>query len=73
MTNVNFVDQRLRDLEIPSDILDRIYIGRCEGYGPKKWWACSRHLGEITDVNFWSKAKTVTEMIKWTNCKYVQM
>ena len=65
VTNIDMVDERLRNLEIPENFLDHIYVGRCAD--PEK--VCSVHAGDITDVNIWNRALSLQEMIEWTNCQ----
>ena len=65
ITNINFVDERLRNVMLPLDFLDMIYVGRCwddEIY--------SLHNGEITDVNIWNRALSLDEILGWTDCRY---
>ena len=65
VTNINHVDERLKNVEVPSDFLDIIYVGRCAEDGA----VCSLHNGDITDVNIWNRALSLDEMIGWTNCR----
>ena len=65
ITNINFVDERLRNVMLPTDFLDMIYVGRC--------WdneICSLHNGQITDVNIWNRALSLDEILGWTDCRY---
>ena len=64
MTNINHVDERLKNVTVPENLLDLIYAGRC----PKNTSYCSVHSGEITDVNVWNRAMDLEEMLAWTNC-----
>ena len=66
MTNINFVDERLKNVEVPSNFLDIIYVGRCADNSSD----CSQHSGDITDVNIWNRALSMDEMLGWTNCRY---
>ena len=58
------MDERLKNVELPSDFLDMIYVGTC--YNDE---ICSLHNGEITDVNIWNRALTLEEIIGWTDCR----
>ena len=69
MTNIDFVDERLKNVKVPSNFLDIIYVGRCADNSSD----CSLHSGDITDVNIWNRALSMEEMIGWTNCRYVKM
>ena len=60
MTNINHSDKDLTDLEIPSNFLDIIHIGRSTVHFD---------YGNITDVNIWNRALTLDEMLGWTNCR----
>ena len=53
-------------LEIPSNFLDIIHIGRSTEEGAKVHF----DYGNITDVNIWNRALTLDEMLGWTNCRY---
>ena len=70
MTNINSVDKNLEDVYVPSNFLDIIYIGRCNGKDLPWLKSCSLHFGKITDVNIWNRALTIDEMLGWTNCRY---
>lgn len=59
----NNADWRLKNVEVPKNVLDNIYFGRCKNNG------CSDHVGSLTDFNFWDHAKTVDQMVSWTNCQ----
>ena len=67
MTNINHVDESVRNAQVPEDLLDSIYVGRCVSDTEY----CSVHSGSFTDVNIWNRALSVDEMIRWTNCRYV--
>ena len=65
VTNVNgSYSEDLGKLELPEELLDMIYIGRCAD-GTEK---CSMHSGTFTDFNLWNQAFTDQEMVNWTNC-----
>ena len=65
VTNVNgSYTEDLGKLELPEELLDMIYIGRCAD-GTEK---CSMHSGTFTDFNLWNQAFTDQEMVNWTNC-----
>ena len=65
VTNINNIDEDMKNATVPEDVLDSIYVGRC--VGDKRY--CSSHLGSFTDLNIWNRALTVDEMISWTNCR----
>ena len=65
VTNQNSVQDGLRDVLIPENLLDLIYVGRCA----EEEQSCSVHGGDITDVNLWNRALSLQEMIDWTSCK----
>jgi hypothetical protein len=65
MTTVHRVDKNVELSTVPKDLLDIIYIGRCD----KRSQTCSRHAGDITDINIWNETLTTDQMIQWTNCK----
>ena len=44
LTNINFVDPRIKNAELTPDFLDTIYVGRCAEDGAQ----CSIHDGDIT-------------------------
>jgi hypothetical protein len=66
-TNVNFVAREVENVTIPSDLLQSFYIGRCPDGA--KFDDCSRHAGQFTDINVWSKPLSVEVMKQWTTCK----
>ena len=65
---MNLTDYAVKNVEIPSDFLDSIYVGRCKD----RQKTCSRHFGKITDVNIWNRALSVPESLSWTNCSNPQ-
>ena len=65
MTNLDSVQEGLKDVILPENLLDLIYVGRCV----KMEHSCSVHAGDITDVNLWNKALTFEEMTDWTSCQ----
>lgn len=58
----NDIDPRLKNVEVPSKVLESIYFGRCKDNG------CSDHVGSVTDFNLWDFAYSVDQMVKWTTC-----
>ena len=69
VTNINHVDENVRNVLVPEDMLDSIYVGRC--VSDKEY--CSVHAGSFTDVNIWNRALSNNEMIRWTNCRQVTL
>ncbi|XP_059095252.1 uncharacterized protein LOC131890013 isoform X2 [Tigriopus californicus] len=65
-TNVNGVDHRLEKIKLPSDLLQKIYLGRCP-------WnftdPCSKHNGMFTDFNLWDRPLSPKEILDWTGCR----
>ncbi len=62
---VDFEDNNIRLDGIPGDFLNHVYLGRC----PPADDDCSRHGGQISDFNMWSRPLTKQEMMDWTSCK----
>lgn len=58
--------QDLSQVVIPSDFLNKVYLGRCS-FDFKK--TCSTPEGELSDFNVWSRALSVDEMTAWTSCR----
>ena len=69
VTNINHVDENVRNALVPEDMLDSIYVGRCVSDTEY----CSVHAGSFTDVNIWNRALSINEMIRWTNCRQVKI
>ena len=70
MTNVNYVDESLKNATVPRDFLDSIYIGQYDVVTQTEFeFAIPVHYGSFTDVNIWSRALNIDEMISWTNCR----
>jgi hypothetical protein len=68
LLNINFIDNNLRDVQIPLELLQKVYLLRCSnGFDP----ACTTPGGTITDFNIWDSAMTADDMKEWTTCKYV--
>jgi hypothetical protein len=64
VTNIDNVDENMKNATVPEDLLDSIYVGRCASN-----MYCSIHSGSYTDLNIWNRAMSVDEMISWTNCR----
>ena len=56
----------LASLDIPGDILDYVFLGRCN-FDYKS--DCTAPEGQFTDVNIWTRALSKQEMKDWTTCK----
>ena len=69
VTTINHVDENVRNVLVPEDMLDSIYVGRC--FSDTEY--CSIHNGSFTDVNIWNRAFSINEMIRWTNCRQVTL
>ena len=67
ITNINHVDEKISNLKVPTNLLDMIYVGRCE----VETKSCSDHSGDFTDINIWDRALSIDEMIGWTNCSTI--
>ena len=67
MTTINHVDENVRNVSVPEDMLDSIYVGRCVS----DIEYCSIHNGSFTDVNIWNRALGINEIMRWTNCRQV--
>ena len=65
VTNINNIDEDMKNATVPEDVLDSIYVGRCA----RDTKYCSIHSGSFTDLNIWNRAMSVDEMIDWTNCR----
>ena len=65
-TNINHKDKRLENVQLPTDLLDKIYLGRCP-------WdhtdSCSKHNGKFADFNLWDRPLSEQEMLDWTSCR----
>ena len=66
MLNVDEHIPNLVDLEIPRDILNHVYLGRCN-FDYKS--TCTAAEGQFADLNIWSKPLTKDEMKAWTTCR----
>lgn len=68
--NIDFEDPLLKNVKIPSDFLNKTYIGRCP-YDFKG--GCSNPGGMLSDFNIWDRALTEEQMKSWTTCKWALM
>ena len=69
MTNTAYPrDQDLKNATVPKNLLDSIYIGQLGGVRTDIF-EIPVHQGSFTDVNIWSRALSIDEMINWTNCR----
>ena len=69
MTNLNHIDEDLKNVTVPKDLLDSIYIGQYHSVSETEKYGYPVHFGSFTDVNIWNKALGIDEMINWTNCR----
>ena len=60
-------DQDIKNATVPKNLLDSIYIGQLGGV--HTWFESQTNQGSFTDVNIWSRALSIDEMINWTNCR----
>ncbi len=65
-TIVDIQDKNVNFDIVPDDWLKNVYVGMCPLGGT---YSCSRHSGEVTDFNIWSRAMSKEEMLAWTSCK----
>ena len=71
MTNINHVDKDAKNVTVPKDLLDSIYIGQYHSVSETEKYGYSVYSGSFTDVNIWNRALSIDEMINWTNCRYI--
>ena len=65
--NVNFVDENLKDLEVPINLLLKVHLLRCNnGYDLD----CTTPGGMVTDFNIWDRAFSPEELTDWTTCRF---
>ncbi len=68
MTNINHIDEDLKNVTVPKDLLDSIYIGQFVGSATEVF-GVPVHFGSFTDVNIWNRALSIDEMMNLTNCR----
>ena len=61
-------DQDIKNATVPKNLLDSIYIGQIGGVRTD-YFGIPVNQGSFTDVNIWSRALSVDEMINWTICR----
>ena len=64
--NINYVDDNLERLEIPKELLTKVYIMRCASNFEVD---CTAPGGMATDFNYWDRALSDKELKDWTTCK----
>ncbi len=64
--NVNFVDLNLQNLTIPRDLLQKVYLLRCNNDYMDD---CTAPGGIATDFNIWDRAFSLEEQRQWTKCQ----
>ena len=64
--NVNFVDENLKDLEVPLSLLLKVYLLRCNNAYELD---CTTPGGMVTDFNMWDRAFTPEDLQDWTSCR----
>ena len=69
MTNINHIDKDAKNVTVPKDLLDSIYIGQYHSVSETEKYGYSVYFGSFTDVNIWNRALSIDEMINWTNCR----
>ena len=62
-------DQDIKNATVPKNLLDSIYIGQHQTVSATEKHGYPVHFGSFTDVNIWSRALSIDEMINWTNCR----
>ena len=65
--NVNYVDENLKDLEIPLSLLMKVYLLRCNNNYDLD---CTTPGGMVTDFNMWDRSFTPKELQDWTSCRH---
>ena len=63
--NVNYSDPAIADVVIPTDFLQKVYLGRCSFDFSN---ACSSPQGMMADFNVWSEFKSDAYLVDWTAC-----
>ena len=64
--NVNYTDENLGDLKVPTDLLLNVYLMRCANDFEKD---CTAPGAMATDFNIWTRSLDDEELIDWTSCK----
>ena len=64
--NINFIDENLKDLTVPTELLLKVYLMRCANDYEKD---CTAPGAMATDFNIWSRSFDDRELIEWTSCK----
>ena len=64
--NVNFVDENLKDLEVPLSLLMKVYLLRCNNAYDLD---CTTPGGMVTDFNMWDRAFPPEDLKDWTSCR----
>ena len=64
--NINFIDENLKDLMVPTELLLKVYLMRCANDYEKD---CTAPGAMATDFNIWSRSLDDRELIEWTSCK----
>ena len=60
------MDENLQRMEVPKELLFKVYIMRCANNFEKD---CTAPGGMATDFNLWDRALSETELRQWTTCK----
>ncbi len=63
--NINNKEPLLKDMALPENLLDFVFVGRCLADDPY----CSAPEGEWSDANLWSRGLTEKELADWTGCR----
>ena len=64
--NVNYVDENLKDLEVPLSLLLKVYLLRCNNAYELD---CTTPGGMVTDFNMWDRAFAPEDLQDWTSCR----
>ena len=68
--NINFEDDNLERMEVPKELLYKVYIMRCASNFEVD---CTAPGGMATDFNYWDRSLSDKEVKDWTTCKQVNV
>jgi hypothetical protein len=69
LTKKDHIDEDVKNVTVPKDLLDSIYIGQYHSVSETEKFGYPVHFGLFTDVNIWNRALSIDEMLNWTNCR----
>ena len=65
--NINYIDNSLKELDIPLELLLNIHLMRCNS---DYQLDCTTPGGLVTDFNAWDRSLSLEELMDWTRvCK----